>query len=651
MENYPPTHNMCQDGEPLLKLQEGGKAPILNYSLQQDTSFTAYSSLSMNLPDAYFTPLAKQIPEGLPTRTEPLSVPYLASSFAITYDDGVVEPMAWGNIEVLSAGELMALRRQAQGLNMDSAVRTKRLNDLIISNITVEEASATLEGGDNQLVGFPTIARTWKEILEDYLEGYNPTYIAAQRNLGYPIIITERNGGGKRITYGTRPSEGGIITATPQLYFVEEYQTISFARDYGAGKTLQIHSLFPGEKTTVTIKTFKELKTVKSNAENIIDSFSQESAKEFEDILERESSKNTTKTRGGGANANANVSLSPPKGGSGSVGGGAHFSASNTRISNTRNLSKAVSKSVDKSNSSRQININTSTQETQTESEEVATVRQFENINKSRVLNLAFRELLQQYITIVYLRDVKIMFSNGHAEYDLIYSIEDLNELLATHIIDDAKREEVKDLILFEYGKLKKEGNNDKITTTLSNEQEGLIEAFSQTNFSGESIRYLRKNTNLQNIYRHTPEDIKGYAVDGVILDVQQYTLRTPAVVVDAFLGQGEALDCFAVKLLEADITKANIANDKTRLENERIQRENEKIALDNTLRDNNKDLERQKIEREAQRLEQETIAIDALVRAFSNGQVTPSQFADAIGNIFHPNPPKARWSYTSQNG
>lgn len=641
MENYPPTHNMCQDGEPLLKLQEGGKAPILNYSLQQDTSFTAYSSLSMNLPDAYFTPLAKQIPEGLPTRTEPLSVPYLASSFAITYDDGVVEPMAWGNIEVLSAGELMALRRQAQGLNMDSAVRTKRLNDLIISNITVEEASATLEGGDNQLVGFPTIARTWKEILEDYLEGYNPTYIAAQRNLGYPIIITERNGGGKRITYGTRPSEGGIITATPQFYFVEEYQTISFARDYGAGKTLQIHSLFPGEKTTVTIKTFKELKTVKSNAENIIDSFSQESAKEFENILERETTKNTNKTRGGGAK----VSLSPSK--EGSVSGSAGFAATNTRTSNTRNLSKAIAKSVDKSNSSRQININTSTQETQTESEEVATVRQFENINKSRVLNLAFRELLQQYITIVYLRDVKIMFSNGHAEYDLIYSIEDLNELLATHIIDDAKREEVKDRILFEYGSLTKETNNEKVTSI----DKGLIVPFSQDNFSGASIRYLRKNTNLQNIYRHTPEDIKGYAVDGVILDVQQYTLRTPAVVVDAFLGQGEALDCYSVAMQQEAVRKVQTENEKVRLENERIQRENEKIALDNTIRDNNQSLERQKLEREAQRLEQETIAIDALVRAFSNGQVTPSQFADAIGNIFHPNPPKARWSYTSQNG
>jgi hypothetical protein len=583
---------LCQDAEPLLKLEDNGKAPILNYSLQQDTSFTAYSSVSMNLPEAYFTDLAKQIPANLPTRQNPPTTPFVPADFAITYDDGVEKPAAWG-VEVLTQAEMSMLRTRAFTKLTNLTLGTSNLNQAILSAF----ANVDLDSNVNsRLFNFRKLENAWKEVLEEYLGGYNPAQIAEQRNLGELILITNINGGGKQISYSTRPTTGGAnpnFEARPQFYFVQEYKTISFARDYGAGKTLQIHSLFPSEKTTITIKTFKEMKTVKSNAENIIDSFSQESASEFESILEDETNNNVVKTRGGGVSVGGRVSLDLKKGGVGlgsaDVSGSANFSASNTRTSNARNLSKSISKSVDKSNSSRQININTSTQETQTESEEVATVRQFENINKSRVLNLAFRELLQQYITIIYLNDVKIMFSNGHSEYDLIFSIEDLHELLATHIVDDAKREEIKDRILFEYGKLNKETNNAKVTVEGVNvATEGLIEAFSKNNFGGQSVRYLRKNPNLRNVYKHATADSKGYTVEGVILEVQNYTLRTPAVVVDAFLGHGEALDCYSVAMQQEAVRKTQLDNAKMVLDNAKMVLDNEKLALDNQYRQQN---------------------------------------------------------------
>ena len=40
--------------------------------------------------------------------------------------------------------------------------------------------------------------------------------------------------------------------------------------------------------------------------------------------------------------------------------------------------------------------------------------------------------------------------------------------------------------------------------------------------------------------------------VDGVVLNVDRNVLRTPAVIVDALLGQGEALDCFNAQGQEA---------------------------------------------------------------------------------------------------
>jgi hypothetical protein len=46
-----------------------------------------------------------------------------------------------------------------------------------------------------------------------------------------------------------------------------------------------------------------------------------------------------------------------------------------------------------------------------------------------------------------------------------------------------------------------------------------------------------------------------------VILNVQTNTLRTPSVVADALLGQGEALDCFNTRLQDTAAMKAYIEN------------------------------------------------------------------------------------------
>jgi hypothetical protein len=54
--------------------------------------------------------------------------------------------------------------------------------------------------------------------------------------------------------------------------------------------------------------------------------------------------------------------------------------------------------------------------------------------------------------------------------------------------------------------------------------------------------------------------------VPGVILKVQRNVLRTSSVVVDALLGQGEALDCFNLRMQDAAAREAELANAKTEL-------------------------------------------------------------------------------------
>ena len=54
----------------------------------------------------------------------------------------------------------------------------------------------------------------------------------------------------------------------------------------------------------------------------------------------------------------------------------------------------------------------------------------------------------------------------------------------------------------------------------------------------------------------------EGHTVPGIIMDVTKRILRTDSLVVDALLGQGEALDCYNMKLQDAATTKAQLDND-----------------------------------------------------------------------------------------
>jgi hypothetical protein len=61
------------------------------------------------------------------------------------------------------------------------------------------------------------------------------------------------------------------------------------------------------------------------------------------------------------------------------------------------------------------------------------------------------------------------------------------------------------------------------------------------------------------------------YNIKGIILNGTNYTLRTPALIADALLGYGEALDCYAIKLMDNDIEKARIEREKQDLENQKL--------------------------------------------------------------------------------
>ncbi len=406
--------------------------------------------------------------------------------------------------------------------------------------------------------------RTWE--LPESL-GLSIEEVIAKARQGYAVRIFPKFGGfGNDYEFIPRPLQviGGKLTivAQPQIFIIEEYKTTSFLGNYGAGRTISTQSLFPSEKTKITVKTFRELTEVKSRAENIIDSMSKESAAEMENLLENENKQSNTSSEEKSRKKNFGFKISfPLLGGTGSAGGSAESSKNtkSSRETNARNLSKALSKHVDKSNASREVKINTNTEENSTERDETAIEREFSNPNQSRVLNFVFRELLQEYISITYLTDIKVGFTNGNPEYDALVPIEELDSFLDTYIQDAALKADIKAQILYEYGTMPSKSNVNETVDFLEE-----ITVTIQENATTQGTEsYFTKKQGVNDRYRPNPAIDFTLTVPGVIVGVDSNILRTPAVVVDSLLGQGEALDCYAQQLQEQVVEKSRLENQK----------------------------------------------------------------------------------------
>lgn len=68
--------------------------------------------------------------------------------------------------------------------------------------------------------------------------------------------------------------------------------------------------------------------------------------------------------------------------------------------------------------------------------------------------------------------------------------------------------------------------------------------------------------------------------IPGIILDVTDRILPTDSVICDALLGQGEALDCYNMRLQNAAAEKSELENERLRIENAKTKQAMDILAL-----------------------------------------------------------------------
>ena len=435
-----------------------------------------------------------------------------------------------------------------------------------------------------------------------------------------PILMYRLGNQGATTKYIGRPP-----FPVPRIIVIEEYTTESFLGNYGAGRVVKTFSLFPGERTTISVRTYNDQTSTSSKSDNVLDSFSDSSAVELDNLMQIEQGNlaSTTDTSGGSGSSfstnsdskNSSSSFGISGGlnlGPLSIGGGYGQSQSDVtnstggftntydynhtgvRQSNINTLNNALNKHVQQSNSARQVDVNTSTTDTASSGEEDTTVREIVNYNKSRTLNIVFRQLMQEYYSITYLSNLKFAYTNGYPESYRVVDLNNLPNMLLDIINTDSSKGGDPDNINNVLCKLLQpycnvldyEYNTQTFLASKTITPSGsciTLPSYTCTAADPETIYYV--NPACLMTYPEsmpTPPLPFSVTVNGVILSVKKQILQTPSLIADALLGRGEALDCYNQNAQEADNMAdymANVANMQRIVDNLQNTNNNQQFA------------------------------------------------------------------------
>jgi hypothetical protein len=357
-----------------------------------------------------------------------------------------------------------------------------------------------------------------------------------------------------------------VVSRAARLILVEGYRLSAYLGQYGAGRTIKTFSLLPGEKTKISIKTYTRNETNAKSASSIFDSLTEESSKDFEKSMGSEQSNKQSYDES--FNYKVGLEASASWGwGSATARGDVSGGTVGAREEFSKNISNATQKHAAKASAKRDIQVNTSYEVKEQTSEETAIERELDNINVSRTLNFVFRQMNQEYISILHLVDVRIGFYkdetvNGARQITYReFTLPQLDALIAA-VIAPTYQTEVRNTILHQLGNI----------FDYKDQHHSFVEKEQRRDRSGNPIsnsEYLRVKKDYTSLYR---DDATGtqLSVPGIILAANKYVMRTEGIIVEALLGEGDGLDAYAHGLQDEAVRAKQLANDQAAAEVER---------------------------------------------------------------------------------
>jgi hypothetical protein len=372
---------------------------------------------------------------------------------------------------------------------------------------------------------------------------------------GYHMVL-QRNFSGVTI-YAFVPTPEKV---RPQLILIEEYRLSSFLGAYGFGRTLKSFSLLPGESTKMSIRTASREETIAKQSTSILDSYSQESASEFESAIEQENSNRATSSADFSYRASAEGSASW---GFGSVKAeaGVAGSCNSAREEFGKAVANATSKHAAKASANRNVQVETTSQTTQVDEKTTDIVREVANINVGRTLNFVFRQMNQEFITLLHLVDVRIGFTSGLDPISEV-ALYEVDGLLEQALVTQTVVDEVRKFILDEL-----QGIQDFSGATQPKFIQPLVDG-----------KTYHVNRDFTTSYKD-PTTGTERSVAGIIISARNIVMRTEDVVVEALIGLSPALDEYAEKLQLEELRTKRIENDRIERQNQFLQDKQELLV------------------------------------------------------------------------
>lgn len=480
--------------EPLIKLDPDGTALILNYNIPEPTSYFGTNIIELDFDESYFK-------EEVRTGPDPTDEPGGSSTNPWNWD--LLDFDLWDDFNPTAPPDL---------------------GDV---DVDVEPPEIETPSGESTT---PYAARPRRRPTARQMTLLR----AAGRNLA-----VRRNMYGDVVYAAVTPP----ATTRPRLMIVETYRLSTYPGSYGAGRVLKTFTLMPGEKTRISVRSFTKTEQERRSASSVLDSFTRESASEFETSVGEE----TTSTISQSETQEYEVSAS----GSANWGWGsatASAQVSGSTSANREEFAKSVTNATEKhsarASAKRDVQIDTSYEVREETTEERSIEREIENINLSRTLNFVFRQIAQEYYTVLHLVDIRVAFFNNHASSKRERTLPELANLIDEVIVDDANiRTEVMQQVLAQVGTFidyKGISHDDFVV-------ERVIDPATPDD------KYWRVNPDKTSVY----QDV-GFRqeVPGIIMSTKRIVMRTEGVVAESMLGQADALDDYARRLQEIEVER-----------------------------------------------------------------------------------------------
>ncbi len=404
-----------------------------------------------------------------------------------------------------------------------------------------------------------------------------------------PALEQFLKGIGRGIFYIPRPDGvGGTVVdpvpvqpkPQPRLVIIEIYAVSSFLGDYGLGRTVKTMTLAPGEELKLRTRTWRSSKESVKESSSVFDSATVEARSRFQSSVQNETTDKSTRSQKEEWHVDAKVEAGWGWG-SAEVSGGGSGEYHSGREQFARSVNDATHEHANESSNKRDVTVTSSTEREYTQEEEDVVERVIRNVNLRRALNLVFRELNQTYDTYVHLVDVKIGYTDGRAGSWREVPLSGLRRLLTgvlTNKVDETAQR-VLDLIsiVFDY--------NDRPQSVLqSMTWDGATNMWKVEEAKRDGTgKYSPPSPGLVYRYRRGEEiGNDNDKVEGVIMGMDTVVLRTDSIIMEALLGQADALDPYAMMSQYADARAKELGNNRTELVNtalDGIADEKERVA------------------------------------------------------------------------